>query len=840
MSPRHRVARAAKILLIATPIAALVFGIASGIAIASTSNIVNSEYFTDFQPALPTKILDVKGRLITEFAADEKREMITVKELPRHLIDALITREDQSFYSHHGFTLKSMARAFWGKISGQSLGGGSTLTQQVAGTLFADRSDISYRRKIVELWWALQLERRYTKEEILELYLNRMNLGAGNFGVEAASKFFFGHSAREITLAESAVLVTIFSNPTMYNPITHPNNSRARSREVLDQMVKLGYCTKAEADSSFDDYWSSFDYTRAASTAYFSRDDKAPWFSEYVLRELQNMLYGSLDIYRDGLIVHTTLDLDAQAQADAYMKAGIERANKEFQASSALRLGEADTTYVPLIEMIGLAFNLEPLFASESKLRARTFDYFERRLNPTIDAAALLFGLPDLKAITNASYGKQKGNLEKTTVEGALLTVENETGAIRALVGGSKFGEGNQLIRATQALLMPGSTFKPLYYSAAIDTRKVTEGTLIDDSPVVFYNEDGTPYIPLNFRGEWKGTVLAWYALAHSMNVPSLKVLDTIGFDAAINRAAALLGITDPAEIRRTFPRVYPLGLGVIGVSPLRMVKAFSTFANQGREVEPFGITTVEDRNGKIILEPEKDLRIQQKRKGQGAQIVSPQNAAVMIDMLQRTVQSGTLSGPAASGLMFRYTDEGGKEYTLPAAGKTGTTQNWADAWTIGFTPYYTTGVWFGFDKPGNSLGLNQSGAVLAGDVWARYMRGINRGLPMKGFSRPQSGLVQVQVCSVSGLLPTEYCNEGTDTLLYLEGTQPTKYCDLHQLGVERDSKLLKRLEDQAKILGGTLPTVDPTLKLDIPGIDLGPKPETGSPEGGTLPGILN
>ncbi|HUX37716.1 MAG TPA: PBP1A family penicillin-binding protein, partial [Rectinemataceae bacterium] len=742
---------------------------------------VNSENFTDFQPALPTRILDIKGRLITEFSSDEKREIVSLNELPRYLIDAVITREDGTFYKHHGFTMKSIFRAFWGKVTGQSLGGGSTITQQLAGTLYANRADISYRRKIVELWWAIQLERRYTKDEILELYLNRMYMGAGCYGVEAASKFYFGHSARDITLAESAVLAIQFSSPAKYNPIANPNNAKKRSREVLDQMVKAGYCTKADADASFDDYWSNFDYTRVSTTAFFSRDDKAPWFSEYVRRQLEDMLYGSLDMYKDGFTVHTTLDLDMQAQADALMKRGIDQANRNFQASNSTSLGGAEKTYVPIAEMLGLSFNLEPLFASEAKIQGRAMDYFEQRLNPTVDATALLFGLPDLKAITNASYGKLKSNLEKSTVEGALITIENDTGYIKAIVGGSKFDQSNQLIRATQARLMPGSSFKPLYYSAAIDSRLFTEGSMIDDSPVVFYNEDGTPYIPLDYLGEFKGTVLTWYALAHSMNIPSLKILDKIGFDAAINRAAALLDITDPAEIRRTFPRVYPLGLGVISVAPIKMARAFAVFANQGRAVDPIAITSVEDRNGRIILEPEKDVRTMQRKRGQAAQIVSPQNAAIMVDMLERTVRSGTLAGPAGSGTMFRYKDSNGKEYTMPAAGKTGTTQNWADAWTVGFTPYFTTAVWFGFDKPGNSLGVSQTGATLAGDIWSQYMRGINRGLPMRNFVRPPTGLVQVQVCAVSGELPTPYCTDGLENLLYLDGTQPTKLCEIHQ-----------------------------------------------------------
>jgi penicillin-binding protein 1A len=838
-------ARVAKILIIIAAVIALLIGIAVGTAIAITRNTRSTENFTDFQPSLPTKILDCKGRLITEFSSNEKREMVSIKELPQSLIDAVITREDQSFYRHHGFTLKSIVRAFWGRMSGQTLGGGSTITQQVAGTLYADRSDISLKRKFVELWWALQLERRYTKEEILEIYLNRMYMGAGCYGVEAASKFYFGHPAKEDSLAESAILVIQFSSPTKYNPIANPNNARARSREVLDQMIKFGYCTKAAADASFNDYWDNFDYTRVATSAFYTRDDKAPWFSEYVRRQLEDMLYGSLDLYKDGFTVNTTLDLDMQASADAYMKMGIDSANREFKSTNNARLGEADRTYVPIVEMLGLNFNLEGLFSGETKIKSKVSDYYEQKLNPTIDAAALLFGLQDLKAMTNSSYGKTKTGLEKTTVEGALITIENETGYIKAIVGGSKFDQSNQLIRATQATLMPGSSFKPLYYSAAIDSRKFTEGTLIYDSPVVFYNEDGTPYIPLNYKGQWHGPVLTWNALAQSLNVPSLKVLDSIGFDAAISRAADLLDIKDPAEIRSTFPRVYPLGLGVIGVSPLKMARAFAVFANQGREVTPIAIRSVEDRTGRIILEPEKDLRTQQKKKGQGIQIISTQNAAIMTDMLQRVVFRGTLLGPTNGGNNLTYTDESGKKYTIPEAGKTGTTQNWADAWTVGFSPYMTTAIWYGFDRPGNSLGTTQSGAVIAGATFSSYMHDIHRGLPYKAFARPQTGLVSARVCSLSGLLPTDAC-PSTETLLYLDGTEPSKYCDIH--GGSGQSRLLDKFGDQVNLYGNS---PDSSLKADIPGLDVSPSAPNGSakpsspstPQSGgsdTSQGVLN
>ena len=808
-----------KVVLIVTVIFALVLGIGIGVAIASTRNIANVEDFTNFNPALPTRLLDIKGRLITEFFSEEKREMVALKDLPQHLIDAFIVREDQDFWKHRGFSLRGIFRAAYGVLTHRHLGGGSTITQQLAGTLYADRTDISLRRKLVELWWALQLERRFSKQEILEMYLNRMIMGPGVYGVEAASKFFFGHSAREVSVAEAAILVIQLSSPTRYNPFRNPTLARDRSREILDQMVELGYVTKETADDAFADYWENFDYTRAASSAFFMRDDKAPWFSEYVRRQLEGMLYGSLDIYKDGFTVNTTLDLDYQAYADKFMARGIEQANKGYLSSSSLRLKEAETTYVPIVEMLGLAFNLEPLFVSDSKVQNRSMDYYRSYLNPTLDSMALLFGIGDLRLATKASYDQIRLQMEKATVEGALITIENDTGHIKAIVGGSKFDQSNQLIRATQSLLMPGSSFKPLYYSAAIDTRKFTEGTLIYDSPVVFYNDDGTPYIPLNYLGEWKGPVLTWYALCHSMNVPSVKVLDGIGFDAAINRAAALLDITDPAEIRRTFPRLYPLALGVIGVSPLKMARAYAVFANQGREVTPIAIRSVEDRQGRVFLEPEKELRTQQKKKGSAIQVVSPQNAYIMTDLLKRTVLSGTLAYPTANGRLFTYKDEEGKKFILPAAGKTGTTQNWADAWTIGFTPYMTTAVWFGFDRPGNSLGVTQSGAAIAGVLWANYMEAIHRGLPFKDFVRPQSGLVDVTVCAKSGLLPTEHCNEGTVSLVYYEGTQPHQYCDLHQFSSEAAERGMQALSYQGSMFSGNV-DVDTTLNLDLPGLE--------------------
>jgi penicillin-binding protein 1A len=766
-----------RVFVVFTIVIVVMIGAGLGLSLAETVNIKNQENFIEFAPALPTRILDIHGTLITEFSADEKRELVSLSDLPRHLIYAVLAREDPDFYHHRGFSIRGIARALYGQLTGKTLGGGSTITQQVAGTLYTDRTEKSYSRKIRELWWAIQMERRYTKNEILEIYLNYMYMGPGVYGVEAASKFFFGHSARDITLAEAAILVVQLSSPSRYNPLDNPNVAMNRQRSVLNRMVELGYTTAEAADGSFNEYWENYDYTRASTSAYYNREDKAPWFSEYVRRELDGMMYGTMDYYRDGYTVQTTLDLNFQEAAEKYMAQGLERANREFSRSRGTRLEKAERVYIPVVDLLSLYFNLDAIHAtSDAQTEQKARSRYTRVVNPVVDMAALVFGLPDLKVITNTAYAEMKTAAEKNVVEGALITIESETGYIKAIVGGSKYDESNQLIRATQARVMPGSSFKPLYYSAAIDSRKFSPSTLIYDLPIVFHNEDGTPYLPLNFRGEWKGPVLLYDALANSMNVPSLKILDGIGFDAAIDRAADLLMVYGMEAKQRTFPRLYPMGLGTISVAPIQIARAYAVFANQGQDVTPIAIRAIEDRNGRIILDPEQELRIKQRRMGNDIQVISRQNAYVMTGLLKKTLDIGTLASVSGK---FAFRDENGARYRIPAAGKTGTTQNWSDAWAVGYTPYYTTAIWFGFDKPGNSLGLSLTGATLAGPLWGDYMREIHLGLPVKDFVRPADGLIDVTVCTHTGLLKNQTCPVSV-TLTYLEGTQPMAYCDVH------------------------------------------------------------
>ena len=489
-------------------------GICLGLLLSNTVNTINTEQFTEFNPALPTRLLDINGEVITEFASDEKREMISLNELPQHMIDALITREDQVFYKHPGFSLKALFRAVVGQLTGKSLGGGSTLTQQIAGTLYCDRSEKSVLRKLKELWWAIQMERRYSKDEILELYLNKIYFGAGTYGVSAASKYYFGHDVTEITPAEAAILVIQLSNPARFNPFNHPNRAMNRQQNVLTNMVANGYISQERADASFEDYWLNFDYTRIDSSAYFMREDKAPWFSEYVLRELTSMIYGNLDIYTGGFTVNTTVNLEHQNAAQEVMESRIAYANRAYQRSSGSRKSDASQTYIPFTELMSLVFNLPDLKVSQERNENIARSTYNSEINPILDVMSLVCGVEPVKVgIVNRANVSISKDSKKNTIEGALITLDNETGYITALVGGSKFSSDNQFIRATQAKLQPGSSCKPLYYSAAIDSRKFTPATMIVDAPIVFYTEDGNPYYPENFRGEWKGSVQLWYAL---------------------------------------------------------------------------------------------------------------------------------------------------------------------------------------------------------------------------------------------------------------------------------------------------------------------------------------
>jgi penicillin-binding protein 1A len=780
----------AEVIMALTILVSLAIGITGGYALAKLKTPIIREDLKEYDPALPTQIYDRDGELITEIFSDIKRDIVPVQELPKVLIYALISREDIDFFQHKGFSFRGTARAAWNVLLGTYFSGGSTLTQQVAGAHYADRSRLTVTRKLKELWYAFKMERELSKYEILEMYINEMYFGHNTYGVEAASQFYFNHSARKLSVAEAAILVIQLASPARYSPLNHPEVARARQQDVLNQMVELGYASPEEALRSFQTYWNNYDYKRSnIASAYFDNKSKAPYFSEYVRLQLNDMLYGVVNINKDGYIVHTTLDLDYQQMADASMEKAYRRINEEYHDSKKERLDVVDQIYLPIVELLSLTYNIEDIHITGAQEKKAALNEYYASIAPTVEMISTMFGSDSLYQISQYSQETTDARKKSSTIEGALITIDNHTGHILTMVGGSDF-ETKQYNRAVDAKVQPGSSFKPLYYSAAISSGKYTPATRLYDGPIVFFDNNGRQYTPMNYLGTWEGSVLLRYALATSMNVPSLQVLDGIGFERAIDMAAALLGMEDQKEDRTLFPRGFPLGLGITAVAPIQMARAFATFPNQGRSVEPMAITRVLNRDGEVILNPEQD-RIRNQKHGNGSQeILSPQAAYIMVNLLESTVDFGTLR--------WRRVNVGGFD-GMPMAGKTGTTQNWGDAWTVGFSPYYSTAIWFGFDTPGNSLGRELTGATAAGPVWAEYMKAIHQGLPIKEFSRPESGLVEMKVCAKSGLIPTQYCPETIEEI-FIAGTEPKQFCDLHKFERERDEELVRKLQDSLLI----------------------------------------
>ncbi len=554
------------------------------------------------------------------------------------------------------------------------------------------------------------------------------------------------------------------------------------------------------------------------TSAFYERVDRARHFSEYVRLQLEELLLGKVDLYRDGLTVYTTLDLDQQAIANAVMEQHLNRVNDLRNLQRGTRIAVAEEEFLPVVDLMSLAFDIDRMRIGNQAERMAGRQRFEDELSPALDLLSAIWDTGRIKALTRRVREEQALRQRRVEVQGALVSIDPSSGHILSMVGGRDLARGNQFNRAVQSKVQPGSAFKPLYYSAAISSGAVTPATMLMDAPVVFYNPDGTPYIPQNYLGEWQGRVLTRTALKHSMNIPSLRVLSTVGFDAAIDRASRLLGITDPVEIEQAFPRTYPLGLGVVTVTPLQMARAYATFANQGREVEPIAIRFVRDRDGNDVLEVQKELRDRQRAAGDRLKIMDPAAAYLMVDLLTSTVRSGTLTASAGR--------VGGLDF--PIAGKTGTTQNWSDAWTVGFTPDVVTAVWMGFDEPGESLGRSLSGGRAAGTTWADYMKRIHAGSPVRDFERPATGLIRVAVDARSGLLPSG--DEPIIHELFLTGTEP-KTRDTLAVAVDA------RREVVANNLRRSLATIDldPQLfqaPLDEPSVGTG---QSHSPDGNPL-----
>ncbi len=674
-----------------------------------SKNLPSIEQLENYDPDLVTRIYSSDGKVLDELFV-QKRVFTELNEIPEHMQQAVVSSEDRKFYDHWGLSLRSVARAIM--INTLSLSyrqGFSTLTQQLARNLYKSVGfEDSILRKVKEVITAIQIERTYTKDEILEMYLNTVHFGHGTYGVEAATKRFFGKESKLLSIDESALLVGLLPAPASYSPIHHPNRSLRRRNTVLRLMRDQNFINKIQyQEARSKDLESVQEFTKRGS---------APYFTEYVRRLLEKEdTELNINIYRDGLKIFTTLDSRLQEIAeDAVLKTVIDDQN---------RLNKR-------------LFNNREEFENLAYLTI----YPEDSIKMMLQGKDILY--KDLRA--------------KLLVQSAFVALDPNTGGILAMVGGRP-DYHDQYNRAVQAKRQPGSVFKPFVYTTAINNGyPVTEQLL--NQPVVLniQNMDGTwvKWKPQNYDGSTGGLTTFREGLRKSMNLISVRMVQQdIAPAEQVKQTAKRMGIN--TDIRA----VDAIALGTSEVFPMEMVAAYSALSNKGVYSKPFAITKIEDRYGNVIKDyfPER------------SEVLSEETAYLMTNMMQTVMDRGT--GGSAR---WKY------KFNRPAAGKTGTTQGWSDAWFVGFTPQIAAGCWFGVDDFKVPLGPGQDGSKAALPAWARFMKAAHDTLemPIEKFEKP-SGIIDFTICNITKKVPRPACP--VEKEIYKEGTEPTQNCKLHR-----------------------------------------------------------
>ena len=762
---------------------ALFIGILSGALIAFIIILLidfsNVQKMTSYKPNVVTKLYDKNGILFAEFF-NQKRDLVPFEKIPKHLQHAFIAIEDAEFYNHFGVNPKGIVRAlFVNLISGRIKQGGSTITQQLAKNVFTDRKRSIYR-KIKEAFIALMLEMKFTKNEIMNLYLNQIYLGHGAYGVESAAQFYFKKHVWELNVAESALLATLPSSPKHLSPIrNHPRVSWRRHRVVLSRMVELGFISKERAEKAYLEFWPAYlQFISKLPPTYntaSSRLNKAPWFTEYIRRKLIKK-YGKKKVFEKGLQVYTTLDVNKQIAAQAELRKSLA---KQTNISSRLAFKNDDYIYdnfSDMVNLFSLVFDIAPFKKTGSRQVEKFNNYIQKKIIEEFEGLNYFFGFETIDKFLDSYKRRYLHDKDFQKVEGCLISIDHKTGHIEALVGGSEFSSINQLNRTMQSKRQPGSAIKPLLYAAAMETGKFNPASGVLDSPIIYLDNDGSDWIPENYEGSYFGLVRLRKALALSINVVSIKMAHVIGIETVMKYYSKLLKF-NKKERKRRIPRNFSIALGSLEVSPFELTRAYAIIANGGKDVIPYSIRYIKDAEGNIIENKEKDIKqiLLKKQKKGLLQIIKPSTAQIMISMLRSVVAMGTA---------------GAARTKLPTAGKTGTTNNYKDAWFIGFTPYLTTGIWIGYDGLGLSLGRHQSGGGIAAPIWGRYMNQAMKFEKPKGFP-VYAGLVSKEVCKKTGLLPSSDC-KNTIKEVFIPGHLPGKECDLCSKS-EDNSKLQQK-----------------------------------------------
>ncbi len=703
----------------------------------------------EFDPVTSTKIYDINGDLISELF-DENRTVMQAGTVPITVKHAFLAAEDRNFYLHPGFDLTGIARALViDMASGEIRQGGSTITQQLVKQLYT-KSERTFRRKLIELFLARELERRYGKEEILEMYLNQIYFGHGVYGVNAAARFYFNKDIEVISPVEAALLASIPAAPGRFSPLRRPRAAFEKSRQVIQNMIAAGYLSRDGLSESFEDFWLSYlpkIRTRFGTVGVRNKQsDRAPYFTEYIRRILVER-FGETTVYRGGLKVYTTLDLRQQKAAEDALKKGLTDQNESLPFRNRTRMEVIDRRIAHMGSRDRKAGHgdIETGAKFARALREECIDEFL--------LASLLFGIEGIENTLAGHLGFYDRVRDDSRVEGALIALDPSTGAITAMVGGSDFTTGNQLNRAVQSIRQPGSAFKIFVYGAGIESKRITPATPFYDMPVLFKGTR-TVWKPSNYEKSYRGRVLVRKALAASLNIVSVLIVDEIGAGLVADYASRLIGIPE-----KRFSVDPTISLGTSDISPLEMARGIASYANGGRSVKCHAIRHILNRYNKKIF----DMKILPEMM---KEVISAETAFIMTSMLRSVVDEGTATGAI----------RGTSGFHLPAAGKTGTTTKFRDAWFAGYTPDLAAVVWMGCDSPSYSLGAGRSAAAVAAPVWGNFMREVYTFRKPGRFREKPDGVLVRPICSKTGRIPIDGCP--TRKEYFIDGTEPVERCD--------------------------------------------------------------
>lgn len=719
-----------------------------------------------YQPTIPTKIYDIKGEVISEFFT-EQRALVNYKDLPPHLIEAIISMEDNNFMKHAGIDIIGIFRGTIGNmLLGRRPRGASTLTQQVARGIVLKSRERTITRKLREIWVTFQIEKRLTKEEIVTLYFNQIFFGHSVYGVQAASRFYFNKDVQDLNLAECAMLATLPPSPNTYSPINNPNISMQRHKVVLKRMNDMKFITQAEGDIAYKEFWESYTgkIGRRGTTAYSASMDRAPYVTEYVRRILVER-YDEKTLKEEGLKIYTTIDIEKQEAAQKLLTEALRNYNIKYEGGSLDISSVYDRTLLNKLEMLSLIVAL-PEDLAYNKFNIAVRDALNKNVSSPLALLSDMFGMENVNDVIMEVMKADEAELSRQ-IEGALVSINPKNGYIVSMVGGSGFTPRNQLNRVTQARRQAGSAFKPFVYAASMDITNYSPSTIVSDAPIGFVFEDGNSWIPKNYSANFKGDVSLRYALAVSLNIATINVLNYVGVTNAIKYMEPIFKAdNDEKKSKRMFNADLTLSLGTGLFTPLELTTGFATIANEGKEVEPILIRYVTDRHDVMIDNFEEDLKKEIEERGGAKQVMSQEVAYLISDIL-----SGVLRGGTATRAMYEA------KFTRMGAGKTGTSNDWKDAWFVGYTPELATGIWIGFDSFKYSLGNNQVGGRIAAPIWGKYMVEALKTIKPTWYKKPNN-IVNINICAISGKLPSASCYS-IKSELFIRDKIPNEICNV-------------------------------------------------------------